>query len=83
VLLSEWMSHSDLILRYEGRQAVASGRVRSLRVSAKLSQGDVAHAVGVSPACVSRWESRNRLPRAQAAERLARLLRDLERAVAA
>src|SRR3954466_7734233 len=66
--------------RAEARAALAAGRARDTRLRAKLSQPEVAQALGVSASCVSRWEAGVRIPRGDFAERLARLLRALERA---
>lgn len=56
------------------RQLAASGAARSIRVAARLSQSDVARAVGVSVPAVCRWESGARCPRGSAAVRYGRLL---------
>lgn len=74
------MSEFDgLLLRSEGRLAVESGRAREIRLRARLSQEELGSAVGVSAACVCRWEAGERLPRGRTAERLAGLLRLLEK----
>jgi transcriptional regulator with XRE-family HTH domain len=65
----------------ELRAAIASGRVREIRQKARLSQAELAKALGVTPAAVSRWESRQRQPKGEAAERLAHLLPLLASAV--
>jgi DNA-binding transcriptional regulator YiaG len=69
----------QLVLRSEGRQAVAAGLVQLVRRATLLSQADLARQLGVSRTCVSLWERGLRLPRGETAERLALLLRDLER----
>ena len=71
---------SDMVLRSEGRLAVASGRARKVRLAARLSQREFASALDVTAAAVSRWEAGNRVPRGESAERLGELLRELERA---
>jgi DNA-binding transcriptional regulator YiaG len=58
----------------EVRAAVRSGRARQLREEAGVSQAEVAAAVGVTRACVSRWEAGARKPTGAAAQRYARLL---------
>lgn len=49
-------------------------RLRALRETAGLSQGDVARWVGVDPAQVSRWESGQQKPRPEHAVALLELL---------
>ena len=44
------------------RRMLADGRARQARERARLSQVEVAHALGVVPATVSRWESGQRVP---------------------
>jgi transcriptional regulator with XRE-family HTH domain len=65
------------------RHAAHDGSLREARLRAKLSQADIAQAVGVTEATVSRWESGIRRPRRAEAQRLAAVLRVLEEAVAA
>lgn len=62
----------------EGRAAAQDGRIRVIRTQARLSQSELAAALGVTTATVSRWEAGTRRPRSAAAERLARLLRELD-----
>ena len=71
------MSATQVALLSEARLAVASGRATSVREAAGLSQGEVARAIGVTPATLSRWEARQRRPTGGAAVRYARLLRML------
>lgn len=63
----------------EVRAAARSGRARRLREEAGISQAEVAAAVGVTRACVSRWEAGARKPTGSAAQRYARLLELLDR----
>lgn len=65
----------------DARAAVSGGRIKDLRLRAHLSQSEIARAVDVAPATVSRWENAMRLPRGEKAVRLARVLRFLEQAV--
>lgn len=62
----------------EAREAVETGRGRELRELARLSQVEVAGAVGVAPPTVNRWENRRCLPRGRNAARYAEVLRDIE-----
>jgi DNA-binding transcriptional regulator YiaG len=72
------------LLIMEARDAASSGKGERLRQAAGLSQGELADAIGVTPACVSRWEAGIRRPRGDAAVRYARALRELaERLVTA
>jgi transcriptional regulator with XRE-family HTH domain len=76
------MDSEQVVLRAEGRTAVASGRLQEVREAARLSQTDFAGGVGVSASAVGAWEHGRALPRAATAERLALLLRQLEQAAA-
>jgi DNA-binding transcriptional regulator YiaG len=77
-------SIADLGLVMEARETARSGRGERLRLAAGLSQGELAAAIGVTPACISRWEAGDRRPRGAAAVAYAQLLRELaERMVAA
>lgn len=74
----------NLAMLLEAREAASSGRGVRVRIAAGVSQGEVAAAVGVTPACISRWEAGERRPRGEPAARYAQVLRDLaERVVAA
>ena len=63
------------LLIMEARDAAGSGRGERLRQAAGLSQGELAEAIGVTSACVSRWEAGVRRPRGEAAVRYAQALR--------
>jgi DNA-binding transcriptional regulator YiaG len=52
--------------------------LQQIRELARLSRRELACQVAVSPASVSRWEDGSQVPRGDAAERVALLLRDLE-----
>lgn len=60
-----------------GRAIVRDHGLRDLRVAAGLSQRELADAVGVTGACVSRWESGGRIPRGIAAARLGEVVLEL------
>jgi len=49
--------------------------MKELREKAVMSQPEVASAVGVTPATVSRWESGKRMPRPAHIRRLAELFK--------
>lgn len=56
-----------------------SGRARTIREKAGLSQADVSRAVGAHPTTVCGWESGRRKPRGTTAARYAELLWELEK----
>lgn len=60
------------------RADVLSGRARSIRERARLSQADVARALGVDQPTVARWEA-GRPPRREHAARYAELLWQLDK----
>ena len=68
----------EIVAVSDARHAASDGRLRAARLRAKLSQADIARAVGVTEATVSRWESGVRRPRREEAKRLAALLQVLE-----
>ena len=53
------------------RDAVSSGRARTVRVSSGISQREMARAVGVDVSTVCRWELGERRPHGEAALRYA------------
>jgi transcriptional regulator with XRE-family HTH domain len=63
------------------RRAAQSGQARRIRIAAGLSLADLAAALGVSRAALSRWETGHRIPRGEAAQRYAGLLDALARQV--
>jgi DNA-binding transcriptional regulator YiaG len=58
----------------DARIATRTGGARKLREQAGLSQEEIADAIGVTRACVSRWEAGARRPTGDAAQRYAQLL---------
>jgi DNA-binding transcriptional regulator YiaG len=76
------MTAADLTLLMEARDAARSGRAARLRTAAGLAQADIANTIGVTPACVSRWEAGARRPHGTRAIAYAQLLRDLAQQVA-
>lgn len=67
----------ELVLLSEVRQLAAAGAITEIREKAGLSQSEIARAIGVSQAALSRWESGARRPRGKPAVALALLLRKL------
>lgn len=72
------MSVSEIVAISSGRRAASDGALRRARVEAGLSQAELARALDVTPAAVSRWESGARRPRSTVARRLSAVLRALE-----
>jgi DNA-binding transcriptional regulator YiaG len=58
----------------EIRQLARSGEARRARKDSRLSESEVAAAVGVSTATISRWETASRRPTGRAALVYRRLL---------
>ena len=75
--------HAQVLALAEVRQWAASGTARAIRERARLAEGDIATAVGVSLPAVSRWERGLRVPRGQAALRYHALLQSLQKLEAA
>lgn len=72
----------ELIDRARQRRQVADpARRREIRERAGLTQAEIAAAVDVDDATISRWESGDRSPRGETGDRYVALLRRLEREV--
>ena len=71
------MKANDLPLLAEARAACLTGKGKATRLAAGLSQGEIARAIGVTPATLSRWEAERRHPTGEAAVRYAQVLRAL------
>ena len=69
----------ELVAVSDARRAAIDGRLRAARLTAKLSQADIARAIGVTVATVSRWESGVRRPRREETIRLSGLLEALKK----
>lgn len=65
------------------RADLLSGRVREIRKRAKLSQADMARALGTDGPTVSRWETGQSRPRRHHAVKLAGLIWKLDQLAAA
>jgi transcriptional regulator with XRE-family HTH domain len=59
------------------RQLARSGGARAIREGAGISGSEMARELDKSPSALSRWERGERVPRGEAAEAWARLLREL------
>ncbi|MCH7670473.1 MAG: helix-turn-helix transcriptional regulator [Acidobacteria bacterium] len=70
-------AHLDLAAVARCRALARSGAARSIRIAAGVSLAEVARQLQVSPSTIHRWETGLRSPRAAAAERYGRLLRQL------
>lgn len=72
------MNKKQLVELADARRVLLTGEARSIRLSNRLSQAELAAQIGVSPATVSRWESGSRRPTGRPALAYARLLSDLQ-----
>jgi DNA-binding transcriptional regulator YiaG len=61
------------------RADMASGRARAIRERARLSQSEVARALGVHWTTVAHWEAGRRSPRGETAARYAEMLWQLDK----
>jgi DNA-binding transcriptional regulator YiaG len=68
------MVEGELVELARVRALCASGAVRSIRVAARMSLGEVGRSLGVSPSTVLRWELGDRQPRGDAGVRYGALL---------
>jgi transcriptional regulator with XRE-family HTH domain len=72
------MDVGELVATARLRRSIPEPSTRRLiRVAAGLSQEEVAAAVGVTAAALSRWETGRRHPRGQARDRYAHVLGSL------
>jgi DNA-binding transcriptional regulator YiaG len=77
------MRPADLVILAEMRAACVSGSARTTRLSARLTQAEMAEACQVSPRTVAAWEAGQRIPGGHPALEYGRLLAKLSRMVAA
>jgi DNA-binding transcriptional regulator YiaG len=73
------MTVPEVVSLAEVRKAARDGRARAVREAASISQVEVANALGVTQACISKWESGERVPRGRAAQEYAQLIQQLAR----
>jgi DNA-binding XRE family transcriptional regulator len=74
--------HADLSLIAQTQADLASGKAREARKAARVTQADLAEALGVSRQAVTGWESGQRVPSSAHALAYGRLLRQLARRAA-
>lgn len=67
-------SYEDVLSLARGKTAATTGFGLRVRRDAGLSQSEIAGAIGVTPAAVSRWESGARTPRGAAGTRYGELI---------
>lgn len=67
----------DLGLIATARRLAADGTARRIRETARLSEAEIGHVIGVAPSTISRWETGRRVPRGPAALRWAEILATL------
>lgn len=73
--------NTQVILRIAAARAHAeTGTGRSIREKSRLSLSQVAKAISVPKATLSRWETGDRRPSGEPAARWAQLLEELEKA---
>jgi transcriptional regulator with XRE-family HTH domain len=72
----------EVLSRSKVRRSFDPIRARTVRRLARLSQADIAKALGVRRSSVCRWESGERAPRGAIAENYAAILDALAREVA-
>jgi len=67
-------SSVDLVVLSEVRRATRSGAARRVRELARISQGELSRALGISAPTVSYWEGGHKLPSERLASPYVRLL---------
>jgi DNA-binding transcriptional regulator YiaG len=67
----------DALALVRVRAALRTGAARRVRQAAGLTKIEIARSIGTSHACVSRWESGDRVPQGAPAIRYLRLLERL------
>jgi DNA-binding transcriptional regulator YiaG len=67
----------DVVDLVRARDLARSGRAKAIREAAGLSLAELGAALGVNGSTIGRWEAGERAPRADAARRYAKLLKQL------
>ncbi len=75
------MSPRHTVLLATARTYSATGQGRSIRIRARLSQRDIARAIGSTEPVICRWETGQRMPSGEAAVKWAELLNQIEEEV--
>jgi transcriptional regulator with XRE-family HTH domain len=75
------MRKHDVLDITRGRSLAASGQARSIRKQAKVSQSEVASAIGVTASALSHYEAGRRVPTGKVAIRLCHVLDELREQV--
>jgi len=70
---------NNLLALQTARRFLETGRAKEIRETARLSQAEVAEALGVRQCSISFWESGRHVPRRETALRYHRLMRAIER----
>jgi DNA-binding transcriptional regulator YiaG len=73
------MNTREVLAAVRARTLLANGEARKIREGAKASRSDIAHVLGVKPACIGHWETGRRRPRTKLAAQYAELLSELAR----
>lgn len=76
------MRPADVALIAQTRAELASGAARAARDAAKITQDEMASALGASRSAVGHWETGKRVPSSVHALAYGRLLRQLARKAA-
>jgi DNA-binding transcriptional regulator YiaG len=76
--LEEGGAQAETLLLSEVRAKAKAGDARRIRERRDLSRSEVAQAIGVDQATISRWEAGTRRPKGNAGIRYARFLQLLE-----
>ena len=72
-------AQNEVLAIAQVRADMASGQARIIRERARLSQSEMARAIGVHWTTVAHWESGRRVPRGPTAARYAEMLGQLDK----
>jgi DNA-binding XRE family transcriptional regulator len=76
------MRPADVAIIMQTRAELASGDARQARATARITQGEMASALGVSRSALGHWETGRSVPSAEHALAYGRLLRQLAKRAA-